>query len=238
MERNKQVIIIGGGYSIKEGIELGLWDKIKGRTIWSLNSAFKFMPYLPTRQLWVDPAFFKHEMIELQKLKKQGVELVARYRDNLLPLKKDITIYKTTRETSKYVGKNAIKDNLMFIGEQGFVGVFALSVVVAEGYNDIILLGYDYGSPSYGNTNTHFYQDKLKQYNIRSSGAGQKHVYYELNGHLKTSVEDCDVYKKEKDIKIWNVSTISNLYQFEKIDYKKLFEEVLDKEDKNGGANV
>jgi len=37
----KECIIVGAGYSIKEGLEKGLWAKIKGKEVWSLNSAFK-----------------------------------------------------------------------------------------------------------------------------------------------------------------------------------------------------
>jgi len=43
---NEEVIILGGGYSVKEGIEKGLWNKIKDKNVWSLNYVFLTMPFL------------------------------------------------------------------------------------------------------------------------------------------------------------------------------------------------
>ena len=50
----KSVVIVGGGNSVREGIEKGLWDKIKDKKVWALNSCFVFMPFMPKRILWVD----------------------------------------------------------------------------------------------------------------------------------------------------------------------------------------
>ena len=63
----KQVVLVGGGYSIVEGIETGLWEKLKQSTIeiWSLNWAYKTMPYYPTRECWIDINFFTSSIQEL-----------------------------------------------------------------------------------------------------------------------------------------------------------------------------
>ena len=73
----KRVIIMGAGDSVRREIENGLWDKIKGEEIWSLNSVFKVMPYLPTAQLWVDVKFYEKEVSNLQKLQEQTISLVS-----------------------------------------------------------------------------------------------------------------------------------------------------------------
>ena len=39
-EKPSQLIILGGGTSIKEGIEKGLWDKIKNRFVIGTNYSF------------------------------------------------------------------------------------------------------------------------------------------------------------------------------------------------------
>ena len=42
MENLKQLIICGGGYSIKDGIQLGLWDKIQNKFTIGINFSFKW----------------------------------------------------------------------------------------------------------------------------------------------------------------------------------------------------
>jgi hypothetical protein len=53
----KSLIIVGGGYSVAKGIKQGLWERIKGNDIWSLNFAYKTMPYLPSTEIWIDKMF-------------------------------------------------------------------------------------------------------------------------------------------------------------------------------------
>jgi len=222
----QEVIIIGGGNSVREGIDKGLWDKIKGKEIWSLNSVFKLMPYLPSKQLWVDNSFFKHEIGELQKLHKQGVHMISKNYRRLADLDKEITQYGSTRDIKNYHGKQAIEKNEIFYGRMGLCGQFALSLAVAMKFINIFLIGYDFGSKSLEEKKTHWYQDKIKDLNIHSNGAGRPQVYLKPDGKPRRELEDWKVYLRETDVNIWNVSLISHLTYYPRISYEEFFEKL------------
>ena len=139
----KKVILIGGGHSLKEGIEKDLWSKIKDKEIWSTNYAFMTMPYLPKREIWVDIDFFKNNIVALQKLSEQGVTMVTRTHRRYADIP-NLIKYNSARLTKDYVGKEGITRNCIFYGKLGLVGTFALSLAVAELYDEIFLLGYDF----------------------------------------------------------------------------------------------
>ena len=201
-----EVIIIGGGYSVKEGIEKGLWNKIKGKTVWSLNYAYKVMSYLPTAELWVDSTFFKENASDLQLLAKKGVKLYAK-KHPMYAFIDEIKQFETTRSREYF-------DKFIYIGSQGLVGFFALSLAVKFfKFDRIFILGYDYNAK--GNI-THFYQDK-----IHHKGVGKVSVYLNRNGSVKREVKDFDVYK---NYNIYNVSLESNIQTFPKISYEEFFE--------------
>lgn len=214
----KDLVIIGGGSSVKEGIELGLWDKIKDIEIWSLNFAFIFMPYLPKREIWVDVSFFKKNLDRLESIYRSGTELHcsshALY--NNYSMIKQYQIFKDVRhfeDNEKY-----------FSGKLGFVGVFALSIAVREQYDRIFLLGYDFGVQNPSSNDTHFYQHMTKECNIVSVGVGNPRVYMDTGTNkVKSIVEEFSVYNKHRD-KIYNVSTISNIKEFQKISYQSFFD--------------
>ena len=219
-----RAILIGGGFSIKEGVQKGLWSKLKNEDTWSMNSIYKIMPYRPTRQLWVDISFFKHEVANLQILYTEGVELISRSTRNWAPISDHITTYGSSRERKNYFGKKAIEKNEIYYGRMGLVGQFGLGVALARGYKEIYLLGYDFGSPNLNIKNTHVYQDRIPELNIHSSGAGRPIVYLRPDGKLKDEIKDWDMYSKEEGVKIWNVSLISNLPYFDRISYDAFFQ--------------
>ena len=235
----RSVIIVGGGTSVKEGISKGLWENIEGCSIWSCNFAYQAMPYLPTRELWVDKPFFVNNEKELEQLAKHGVELVA-ITHPLYLNNKHVTIYRKTKEKTGYKGREAFNTAdtppHIFNGKLGLVGTFALSVAIAEHYDNIYLLGYDYGTPTYGEKDTHFYQDEVQlvikgretpvsdKRKIQSSGVGNPNVYYKGKAGLK-SVSDYDVFN-EKDFKVYNVSLRSNINKFDKISYDDFFKRI------------
>lgn len=221
-----RTIIIGGGNSVAEGISKGLWDKIKGKEIWSLNSVYKVMPYLPTKQIWVDIEFFNHEVANLQKLYDQGVKLVCKNHNRFAALKDYIEVYPVSRERERYWGKQAIEKNEIFYGFMGLSGTFALSYAIAKGYKEIFLLGYDFGTKSLEDKNTHFYQDQIAQLNIVSSGATRPEVYLLPKNEINPQIEDYGVFLKEEDVKIYNVSMHSNIDYFQKITYERFFDYV------------
>lgn len=212
---NKKVILLGGGYSVNEGIDKGLFEKIKDHNVWSLNYSYKCLNFLPSKQLWVDISFFNNNLKPLQDLYNKGVKMVAKKhtRYSFLP---EIKQYFVTRKANEYYGKEAIEKNMIFVGRDGMVGMFALSLAIAEGYNDIVLLGFDFGPPNPNIYKTHYYQDKLQ---VISSGVGRPEVYWRNDGKLKDTIRDYEVYTRHTDIKIVNVSLQSNIHYFPKISY-------------------
>ncbi len=213
----KSVILIGAGISIRDGIEKDLWQKIKGKEIWSLNFAYKTMPYLPTRELWVDTNFFKAYVDELQRLYFHGVKCCAKVHIKYQKIP-EITTFITTRLTNEYHEK-------VYISGGGFVGFFALSLACKLDYDIIYLLGYDFGVANKydknGNINkdTHYYQNKIP---VLSTGVGHPELYLNNDGTLKDRVKNYEIYTKEK-VKIYNVSPKSNISCFEKVNYDKFF---------------
>jgi hypothetical protein len=217
----KQLIILGGGYSIKEGIEKGLWDKIKGRDVWSLNFAYEVMPFLPTKELWIDINFFKNHISELQTLSNLGVKLGAKAHSqyNDIP---EIIQYHTSRNLKDYNEIN--KGKVYFIGQKGLCGFLGLSVGLSELYNEIYLLGYDFGTTGLNDKNTHFYQENTS---IHSVGIGRPDIYRDENNIVIPEVKDFEVYLKEINTKIYNVSLNSNIQCFEKLSWEDFFKKLL-----------
>jgi hypothetical protein len=208
----KKVVLIGGGYSVKEGIEKGLWDVIKNEEIWSLNYAWKTMPYLPKKQLWVDATFFKDNIAELQKLYQAGVECHSK-KNNTYSFLEGIVQHVTTRE---------INDNKnIFIGQMGLVGMFALSYATKLNYEEIYLLGYDFGTSNINNKLTHYYQGKIR---TMSTGVGNPEVYLHNDSKVKREVNDFYKYKDYKTI--YNVSPNSNIQCFPKLTYEQFFSKI------------
>lgn len=214
----KEVVIIGGGSSVKEGIDKNLWEEIKDKEIWSLNFAFMFMPYLPKRQLWIDTSFFKNYCDKLQELYNQGVSLHTKKHEmyDSEPYKNKITTHEVARNL-----KEPIKDRV-FIGQMGLTGLLALHLAIIELYDTIYLLGYDYGTPSLDDRITHFYSDKVVEKNIKSSGVSNTKVYLDDNNAPKKNMEDLMFFNSFSN-KIYNVSLKSNITYFEKISYEEFF---------------
>jgi hypothetical protein len=208
----KRCILIGGGYSVKEGIEKGLWDIIKNEEVWSLNYAYKTMPYLPKKQIWVDSTFFKDNVVELQKLNQAGVECHTKF-NNIYAFIETIQQHNTTREINN--------DKDYFIGQMGLVGMFALSIAVKSNYEEIYLLGYDFGTNNIDNKLTHYYQGKIR---TMSTGVGYPDVYLNTDNKVKREINDFYKYKDYKTI--YNVSINSNIQCFPKITYEEFFNKI------------
>ncbi len=220
----KQCVIVGGGYSVKEGIDKGLWDKIRGKEVWACNSIFKIMPYLPTRELWVDKDFWNHEIDNLQQLQLKGVELITKDYFRLAGLQEQITQYGTERELAAWKSE-MLQEQRIFTGAMGLVGMFDLGVAVMRGYDEIFLLGYDFGSPGLDIKSTHVVQERILELNILSYGAGRPEVYILPDGQLRNEIKDWEAYTTFPN-KIWNVSMISNLTYFPKITYDDFFSKI------------
>jgi len=204
---NKRCVIIGGGYSIKEGIKKGLWGNIKNEEIWSTNYSFLVLPFLPKCQLWSDFTFFLGCEKEVLELGKKGVELIARSLGTVY-YNFPVTTYETTNKKEE--------ENKIFVGQLGLVGMFALGVAIKRGYKKIFLLGYDFGTPKGQESKKWYYQEKEeKPIDL---------VYRNENGIIKDCVKDFDEYKDKADI--YNVSLISNINSFEKISWEEFFRKI------------
>jgi hypothetical protein len=213
----KEVILFGAGKSIRKGIELGLYDKIKDKEVWSLNYAFTTLPYLPSREIWVDFSFFRKNSGKLQLLHDKGVSLYTADKRRYGKLADKIHLQSSTRQ------QELTNKDVYYKGENGLVGFFGLSMACEEGYSPIYLLGYDYGVINVNDKDTHYYQGKLQ---VKSSGVANPHVY--LNGktgkpnkHLK-----CFDFYRKYDSEIINVSPKSHIYQFPKITYEEFFKKI------------
>jgi hypothetical protein len=207
MSRN--IILCGGGNSIKEGISLGLFERIKDREVWSINFAFLTFNFKPSRQIWVDISFFKNNIEAIQKLYSQGVSCHAKkhqvYRN--IP---EINLYETTRNPQEM-------DKKLYIGRMGLSGFFALHLAVKEEPDNIFLLGYDFSAI---NGKTHYYQDTHK---VQSTGVGHPELY--LKGDKpKDEVKDWENFTSPNiKSKIYNVSPQSAINAFPKITYQEFF---------------
>ena len=114
----------------------------------------------------------------------------------------------------------------------GLSGMFALSLAVAEGYEEIYLLGYDFGTTVLTNKNTHFYQNNMPH--VYSTGMNHPEVYRMPDNKVKREVEDFKVYLNTPNLKIWNVSMVSNIPYFDKISYQDFYTKLKQKGEKNG----
>lgn len=222
----KECIILYSGNSINDGIEQGLWSKIKGKDIWSLNSIFKLLPsdLIPTRQLWVDASFFRHESHNIQILHKKGTKLHCKRSPKYAFIGNMINQHDVCREREFYKEKME-KVSHIFIGGHGLVGVFALSLAVKEKYDTIYALGMDWGTTNVNIRKTHCFQDKMKDLNIYCTGAGNPEIYLNQNNTPNKWIKDFEIFGKE-DTKIYNVSPKSNINTFEKIDYSTFFKKI------------
>jgi len=206
----KQLIIIGGGSSIKPELNNGLWDKLKGRYTIGCNYSYKF--FQSTFQCFVDHKFYTDELEGLKDLPL----IIGNYHSNVNKKKKNNTILLPSVQPYKRdISKGVYKSSL--------VGIFSLSLAIhflKEG--EIFLLGYDLGGDfnkkdNRGKVITHFYQGE-----INHGGIG-KVSYYKSR---RRSHYDFGCFKELEGIKIYNVSPESRLEEFEKINYNEFYKKL------------
>ena len=229
-----KVIILGSGKSVQEGIDQGLWDQIKPFEKWSLNSMYRIMPYLPDKQIFVDVDFLDAQFDEMVRLIQQGVIVIGKRftnRKKYLALEGSTPIiqYETSRERENYFGRKSFENNVLYYGHMGLCGTFAISYAIACGADEIFLLGFDFGSPSINEKDTHVFQNKIADLNLTCTGAGRPEVYMHkeegpMHGKVLNTVDDFEIFLREKDLKIWNVSLRSNIPYFPKLSYSEFFE--------------
>ena len=223
----KELIIIGGGASIKEGMSLGLKEKIKDKLVCGLNYSYKYFPD-STYHCYVDKDFYEKQILELQKL---PLIIGKEHCQNTLP--NTITLPTATRYYRDLSGGVYSPD---------LVGLFALSLgIYLLDIGTIYLLGYDFGEIHHKNIEdseidrfklkeisevdvhkrwiTHFYQGDFEHRGIGKTS------YFHCKGRATNKFTPFIQDKKNRDIKIYNVSPNSRIPSsvFEKIDYFTFF---------------
>ena len=213
MKNKKQLVIIGGGSSLSEGISKGLWKKLENKFTFGLN--YSFNHFIPTAQIYVDKDFYEKQIKNgLQKLPL----VIGKYHKDNKKIQTPNTI--TIKAISNY--NRNIKHGIY---KSSLVGLYALTLGIylldrMEGDDkEIFLLGYDYssqGKDKKGRENTHYYQEDPK---LQHRGCGKINYYVTKNRAQK----DFAPYKEIKDIKIYNVSMNSHIPTFPKITYIQFF---------------
>lgn len=207
----KQLFILGGGSSIREGIKKGLWDKLKNRFVIGLNYSYRYFTN-PTFLCYCDKKFYNDERKNIKSLPL----VIGKEHGQLHPEPNTIMLKSIASKYSRDIKNGVWKSSLS--------GIFALTIgihLLNDG--EIFLLGYDYsaiGKSKRSEQLTHFYQEE-----IQHRGTGRTN-YYDSSGRAD---KDFGIYKTEKKIKIYNVSLNSRINIFPKLSYDEFFDK-LDKE--------
>lgn len=226
MIKPKEIIILGGGFSIQEGIEKGLYEKIKNKCTIGLNFSYR----------WFDSTFLcivdgsAYELsLKNSKEKFKNLPLIVTKRSHRIVSNKLSNTLIMNYSSNKYY--RDLDENKMIYSNH-LVGLFALTIAIHllnEEGTKIMLLGFDGGSPTgkkdkQGRYLTHYYQGQFEH-----RGVG-KIKYYEAKDRLDKLF---GVYKDESSVKIYNVCPTSLVPTFEKIDYDRFFEMIEGTEDYN-----
>lgn len=221
----KRVILIGSGYSMKSAIEDGLWDIIKNEFTIGINYLFKW--FEPTATFFGDYKFYKSEKENLDKLKV----IIGMDRPQLTHYKSQKShivspnVYLLNRSTT-YHSVNSLSKGCF---SSCLSGVFLLTVCIALKFEEIYLLGYDFGDVI-KDEYTHFYQDEFEHKGvgcsiIKKGNTTKKN--YKTNNYNKNPNEYFKVFEPElKRIQIVNVCPESKIDTFPKISYNQFFEKI------------
>ena len=249
--RPSQLVILGGGSSVKEGIGKDLFDKIKDKFVIGCNFAFKFYPV--TLTTFGDPnCFYNRYLRDLKSLPliigRQHKVINEIKLPNTILLKKAKTYSRDMKEGIFYPALTGA----LAVG----LGIYLLDV------GQIFLLGFDMGGkPAKENEESHsimggtghivlqnvneqtisefakknlirLYKGKSKvpflikshwyQDKFTHKGTGKVNFYYN-EGKAERYF---GVFKEEKKCEIYNVSLFSRIPEgiFKKIGYDKFFE--------------
>lgn len=213
-----ECIIIGGGWSIKEGLSKGLKDKIRNKFSIGLNFSYRYFD--STILSFVDHKFYKGEekgltaeqlKFHLKSIKNHPLIIGNKHAINT-PHPNTILL-PTISEYRKNVKEGCYSNSL--------AGLFALSLAIyLIDKGTVFILGFDFGN--FNNKRdknnkliTHFYND------IKHRGSGRVN-WYSSENKAKRFFE---VYNQDKDIKIYNVSLNSKIPNeiFSKISYDVFF---------------
>jgi hypothetical protein len=218
----KQAIIIGGGKSLQEGIEKGLQSFISDKFSIVCNLGYRY--FKGTFMSFLDPCTYTDNKISLAS-EPLIIGLDTNNSSIPAPLPKNLILLKgnTQLEKGKELSKGIYNPTLTGMWSIG------LALFLMDYSGEIYLLGYDWtkrtneekkqgysvkGNDDKPHSQTHFYSDKHR---------GQGSVdFYERNDPAFYFRD----FLKESNVKIYNVSLISNMEVFPKISYDEFFKKI------------
>jgi len=208
----QEIIIIGGGSSINEGLALGLKEKLNGKLVITTN--FSFHHFESTMTVGLDETFFSGFI--------NGGGLVSDRNKNHIEDLTNIPLLGVPRKgllnfylngiwipTSNAFHQTSPLTKGFYIGERALCGIYALHIALWLGdyHTPIFLLGFDGGAID--GRNTHYYSE------ITHKGIGKSQIYE--NEELMKS------FNYFKKFPIYNVSPQSHISSLTKIDYPTMF---------------
>jgi len=224
-----RVIILASGSSVRMGAwnlpieDCPVWNAIKNECVFSLNWGYKFCN--PTIEIFGDYQFYIEEKKGLDNL-----PMIVSLNDGYYQRKGSIKTNENVlllKPSSKYNGKDSWK--LGFYSRQ-LIGIFALNFAIQCGFKEIFLLGFDCCAI---NGYTHFYEDDKTTGHYNSAdhkdrcGVGfNRRGRYKTDNYNKPEVLNNYWFKpfeQEKNARIFNVSPVSILNTFPKINYNEFF---------------
>jgi hypothetical protein len=205
----KELIIIGGGASIQEGIALGLKERIKDKFVIALNFAYRHFDH--TCLCFVDKRFYQGKLLKepnetinyehLESLKKESLIIGTKITEDIR-LDNTILLQNSKTFETDILNKGCYRTILC-----GLFGL-TLGTWLIDFKGTVYLLGYDWTTQN----NTHYYND------INHRGINWTDYY------VRHNAEDVFApYNTLFNCKILNVSSTSNINCFEKIDYTTFF---------------
>jgi len=219
-ERIKEIIIIGGGPSISEGIELGLKEKIQNKC--SLGTNYCYRHFDLTALCFTDRDFYRP--LHMKSNKEGNPDIY----DELGKLPCLIIGERKNPDLDKIAHKNTIliqSPNKHMRPSSILSGIFALAIADALEPETIFLLGYDFSRRPHGTfptgsryrprtdaIETHYYKKEIPHAGLGFVGFYENH-----------NPENYFKFFKGSKSKIFNVCPTSNIQTFEKIDYSTMF---------------
>lgn len=218
------VIILGGGVSLQEGIDLGLYDRIKDKCTFALNYEYKYFD--STVICFNDTNFY---LANQKELKNKPLVIGVDQNQGLITPPNTYLL----KGSDVWIDPLNIKQGIYSNALTGYTAIsLAMWLLNKEGI--IYLLGYDWSrrteedkqkgikaNPYDHNialekrTKTHCHAD------IMHRGIGYT-SYYETNDPNKKFLP----FLQESNIKIYNVSLNSNITCFKKINYLEFFKQI------------
>lgn len=211
-----EIIIVGGGQSISQDTSKPLLDAhLSNRCVILTNYAYRY--FKGTFLAFIDRDFYKTRDIN---------EHPDIY-EELSNLPMIVGVNTNGIEEFKHKNTILLDKKKIFTGSPGeLTGIFALSLAlkIINRPGCIFLLGYDWTRRNrakldekpytgYTDNSIHFYNKEIKHSGIGRVG------YYENHNPDKCF----DIFQKERDVDIYNVSLESNINCFEKISYEQMY---------------